>query len=585
MKQFLITVAGVLVGLIVFLVVAPIVLISMAASSANQSAAVPQRTVLELDLRQPMADQRSANPFASFSGQTSLIDVLTRLEAARSDNRVVGLYIRANTEGMSAAHAEELREAIAQFRASRRFVVAHIQNDGLRQSLAGYATVAGADDLWLQQAGELMPMGLTSESMFFGDTLRRFGVSAQFESREEYKSAANAVTERAMTPAQREETTALLGSVYGTLTRLIARDRRITEAQARAAVEATPLTAQRAVELRLIDRMGRPEDAVRAALARAGENAQLVSMRDYQPRPRASGPVIAVVGGEGQIVSGPEGGGGPFSDALMNGDAVARALSEAAEAQDVRAIVFRVSSGGGSVVASDQILHALQDARQRHNRVVVVSMGEVAASGGYYVAADANEIVADATTITGSIGVLGGKIVVGPALERYFSVRSERVSIGSPLIGMLSADTPFSPTERAAFSSVIDRAYQEFLTRVATGRRMTVAQVREVARGRVWTGVDAQQRRLVDRIGGFSTAVARARALANIGPNEQVRLRFYPAQQTPLEALRALVGGGAAASEDASIAALARDPRVAAALRAVQQPGGVRAESGAPTIR
>ena len=587
MKQFLITVAGVLAGLVLFLVVAPIVLISMLTASMTEAPAVPSHTVLALDLREPLTDQGSPNALAALSGAPSLLDVLRRIDAARDDDKVKGIYIRAAADEMSAAQAEEIRAALQAFRASGKFVIAHIQGDGVRLSMAGYMAVADSDEVWLQESSEFMPMGLSTESTFFAGTLQRYHMLAQFETREEYKSAAANLTQRGFTPAHREEMTGLMNSLYSQMAANIAADRGLTVPQVRSAIEASPFTAQRARELKLVDQLGRPEDAERAALARTGDdNAEIVDFADYRPPERRSGPVIAVVQGEGAIVSGPDEG-QPFSgDSVMNSDRIAEALLEAANDDDVKAIVFRVSSPGGSVVASDQILHALRIAQSKGKKVII-SMGEVAASGGYYVSAYADEIIASGTTITGSIGVLGGKLIIGPAMEHYLSADSETLSVGSPQVTMFSANEPFTPSGRAAFAGFIDRAYQQFLGLVAEGRGMTREQVREVARGRVWTGQQALERHLVDRLGGFSVAVARAKELAGIGADTRVQLRFYPSPRGPFEELERLFGVSSESAEAlARVSAVMSDPRFQEAAQAMEgRDAAVRAEAPAMRVR
>jgi protease-4 len=478
---------------------------------------------------------------------------------------------------MPAAQAQELAEALQAFEDSGKFVVAHFQNDGVRMSIAGLLAASPATELWLQEAGEVMPMGLSAEVDFFGATLERFRISAEVEAREDYKTFANIFTEEGFTTAHREETTSLLAGLYDGMIAGIAQYRGLTAEQVRAAIEATPMTGNRAVELGLMTNLGRPEDAERAALARAGGNAEIVDFEDYVPHERSGGPVIAVVQGEGQIISGiPDE--GPFADVAMNSDSVARALIEAAEDEDVSAIVFRVSSPGGSVVASDQILHAREQGKR-----IVVSMGDVAASGGYYVSAEADEIVANPLTITGSIGVVGARLAVGGALDYYLSVRTDTVSIGSPLQNWFTTSRPFTEAEREAFGGMIDRMYGDFMGLVAAGRGLTAEETRAVAQGRVWTGQQALERRLVDHLGGFRTAVARARALANIGENERVELRFYPAQLTPWEEIQELLGGGVTTAQ--ALVRLTRvlsDPEVAAALARVeaqqQTPMQARAE-------
>ena len=587
MKQFLITVAGVLAGLILFLVIGPIIVISMIAASVGQAPAQPSQMVLSLDLREGVRDQRPRNPLAAINGAPSLMEILARLDAARTDDGVKGLYIRAATDNLQPAQAEELRAALAAFRESGKFVVAHIQNDGVRMSMPGYLAVADADEVWLQQSGDFMPMGLSAEVTFFADTLQRYHMQAQFEAREEYKTFANTWTQDRLTPAHREELSSMMTSLYEVMLSEIATDRGLTPEQARAAVEGTPFAAQRAVELKLVDQLGRPEDAERAALARAdNDNAEIVDFVDYRPPARRSGPVIAVVQGEGPIVTGPEEF-GLFDDAAsMHSDIIAQALQDAAEADDVKAIVFRVSSPGGSVTASDQILHALRTAHEA-GKPIVVSMGDVAASGGYYVSAYADEIVASPTTITGSIGVVGGKLIIGPAMDHYLSTNTETLTVGSPYVTMFSANTPFSAAERAAYSAMIDRSYADFVGLVAEGRNITVDQARAVAGGRVWTGQQAQERQLVDHLGGFSVAVARARALAEIADDTKTQLRFYPAEENPFGALSGLFGVSAESAQAlARMNAALSDPRVAQAMRAVgEQDGSVRAEREPVQVR
>jgi protease IV len=583
-KQFLITVGGVLVGLVLFLFIAPFILIGMLAS-VSQPPAQPSHMVLQLDLREPMTDQQPVNAFAAFGGEQSLLDVLGKIESARTDNAVEGIYIRANTQGLPAAQAEELRAALAAFRGSGKFVVAHVQTDGVRMSMPGYMAVADSDEVWLQEQSEFMPMGLSAEVTFFAGTLQRYHMQAQFEHREDYKTAAATLTDRTFTPAHRESMTSLMTGLYDNMLANIAADRGITPAAARAAVEASPFTAARAVELQLIDRVGRPEEAERAALARA-ENSEIVELANYRAPAHSGGRVIAVVQGEGAIVSGPVDDDLFADDTAMNSDRIARALLDASEADDVAAIVFRVSSPGGSVVASDQILAALRTAQERGKKVIV-SMGEVAASGGYYVSAYADEIIAEPSTITGSIGVVGGKLIIGDAMEHYLSSNTETITVGSPYVNMFSPEHAFSPAERAAFAGFIDRAYASFIGLVAEGREMTPEQVRAVAGGRVWTGQQALERGLVDHLGGFHVAVTRAKALAGIEEDARVQLRFYPAAENPFESLGAIFG----ASSD-SVEALVRlnaalsNPRVQQAMSVLrEEDANVRAQTGAMTIQ
>ena len=588
MKQFLITVAGVLVGLILFLVVTPIALVSMAAGSAAKSETNPSSMVIALDLREQIPDQPSRSPFAGFSGGASTIEIVRNLETAGRDPAVKGLYVRANTGGMAPAQAEEVRAAIAAFRKSGKFVIAHIQNDSLEASVAGYAAIAGADEIWMQATGEMPAMGLASETAFLGGFFEKFKLQPQFEQREEYKNAVNTYTQKGYTPAHREAAQGLLNDLYATFSAGIGADRKLSPEAARAAIEGTPYDADGAVKSKLVDKLGRPEDAEAVALKRAGDDAELVEFGDYKPKKKTDGPVIALVGGEGAIVSGPSDP-SPFGgETQMNSDEIARALLDAADDEDVKAIIFRVSSPGGSAVASDQILNAVKLA-QAKGKKVVVSMGEYAASGGYYVSASADSIVALPTTITGSIGIFGGKIVVGDAAKSYLGIEADSVKAGSQLVDMYSGFKTFTNAQRQVFASQIDRGYLDFKTKVSEGRKMPLDKVAALAKGRVWTGVQAKNNGLVDELGGLSVAVEKAKTLAGIKAEETVRLKLYPEQQSPFEAFKSVFGASAEAARAAAlIGAVMGDERVSTLLQETlreERSGAIRAEGEPVRVR
>ncbi|HWA23958.1 MAG TPA: signal peptide peptidase SppA [Caulobacterales bacterium] len=584
MKQFLITVAGVVVGLVLFLIVGPMLLIG-AISAGSKAPATPSAVVLDLDLRRPIADAKGANPFSSLSGKPSAVEILRKLEAAAKDDKVKGVYVRANVTGTYAAQAEELRTALAKVKAAKKFVIAHIQNDSLQTSLAGYMTVAGADEIWLQDAGDFQPMGIISETMFLGGTLEKFHVVAQFEQREEYKNAVNQLTQKGYTPAHRQAAQDLVNNLYnGTIT-AIAADRKMTREQADAAIRGTPYAGKAAIAAKLVDKLGRPEDSAQAALARAGDGAELLDIDDYNP-PRPHGPVIALIQGDGDILSGPPtrsfGG-----DAAMNSDELSEAFADAAKDDDVKAIVFRVNSPGGSAVASDQILHAVELAKAKGKKVVV-SMANYAASGGYYVSAGADSIVALPTTITGSIGIFGGKFVTGDALDRYAGIKSDAVTAGSPYVNMFNDARPFSNAEREQFKQMIDRGYDSFLGVVAKGRNMTPEQAHAVAHGRVWTGAQAKERGLVDELGGLDVAIARAKQLAKIDADKSVTLKLYPKQRSPVEELRELFGASEEAARAAAfLSVFASDDRISAAVNAAVQgkQGSLKARAPSYVVR
>jgi protease-4 len=295
-------------------------------------------------------------------------------------------------------------------------------------------------------------------------------------------------------------------------------------------------------------------------LDRAGDGSKLVDMGDYAQGGGAAGavgaPVIGVVSAEGDITTGP--GGASVGSQNINADDVADALYAAANDKSVKAIVFRESSPGGSDTASEEILAAVRAAKAI--KPVVVSMGTYGASGGYWIASEASAIVAEPTTLTGSIGVFGGKFVIGPALAK-FGVDMRDISVGGQYADADSPSAEFTPQQRAAFAGSVDKVYAGFIQRVSDGRHLTPDRVREIAKGRVWTGAQAKGLGLIDEVGGFYQAVDKAKSLAGLG-SQQVRLKAVTARRSPFEAIQHAFGMADASLHTLSAAVeVLNDPR------------------------
>lgn len=566
MKQFFITVAGVFAGLVLFFVVVPLVLV-LGLVSAAQPAATPARSVLELDLRRSLTDQDPSGPFAALTGDLSVMRIVRTLERAGNDDAVRGVLVRLPEGGMEPAAAEEIRLAIRAFRDRGKFVLAHSQ--GLMQSgmtASTYMLGASAEQLWMQDGAPFQATGAGTEALFLGGFFQRYGITPDFFQRYEFKNAVNEYTQTDFTPEHREAALGWLTSVFDNALTVAASDRRQTPQAIRAALESGPHTAAEARTRGLIDRIGSVAEIEAEARRRAGAeaNAELLDFADYARSETAagSGPAIAVIGAEGPIVTGrADGAGNPFSSGgNIYSDEVADAFEQAIRDTNVRAIVLRVNSPGGSDTASEQILAAVQAAR-RAGKPVVVSMGTYAASGGYWISSGANAIVAQPSTLTGSIGVFGGKLAFGEALSR-FGVNMEQLNVGGPFTGAWSSSQPFTPEQRQAISTWMDRIYDGFIQRVATGRRLPPERVREIARGRVWTGAQARQLGLVDELGGLNQAIARARREANIADGETVRVRWIQSDQSPFEALGRMFGASANSVRTLAAAAwIFGDPR------------------------
>lgn len=597
MRQFWITffgsVAGVIVGAVLtvlllgFMLAALIASVVQQASDGRDARAGGGDIVLQLDLRRDRLDQPTRSPFA-FAEPLPVIDLVMTLQRAQNDSRVKGIFIRANEYGMSPAQAEEVRSALTRFAASGRFVIAHAQGfEGT--GITNYFAVSGADEIWLQDTASFAAVGLASEALFLGGLLEQFGAQAEFLQFHEYKNAANTFTEDDFTPAHLEATTSYLNAILGSALTASAEDRGMDIAAFRERIVSGPYNAEAARQAGLVDHLGHPAAARAAALERAGGNASIQDIETYArnqaPAPQSRGPVIALVNGQGSIVTGSGQTGFGGGDAI-GGDAMADAIDAAAEADDVRAIIIRVDSGGGSAIASDQIWNAVVRAREA-GKPVIVSMASLAASGGYYLAAPADLIIANATTLTGSIGVVFGKIVVDGALDQV-GINIEPVAVGGEFATAYSAQTPFSESQRAAIEAMASGIYDDFTGRVAEGRDLPITRVRDIARGRVWTGAQALELGLVDRIGGLHEALEAARELAGIDAGETVRLRRYPRQPTPMEALQQLFGLSAESADTASrLNALMQLPEVRAALEAHERANarGVQMRSDERTPR
>jgi len=575
MKQFFLTVLGVFTGLLLFVVVVPIMLITMAAASSS-GPEVPRNAVLELDLRGGLSDQPPASPFALFGGGgLSVMQVVDTLAQAEDDANIKVLLIRLPETGMAPAAADEVRQAIRRFRASGKPVIAHSQ--GFLPAgavMSSYMVGASASELWMQNTASFQATGFSAEEIFLGRAFEKYGVEPEFEQRYEYKNAVNIYTQSDFTAAHREAMLAWMGSIYDTSIAQAAQDRKITPAQLRTSIEAGPWTAEQALERKLIDRVGHVEEAEDEALRRAGRGSRIIAFDEYSsakgPNNGSGRDAIAIIGGEGAIITGSGGNADPFGGgSSIHSDVMAEAIYDAIKDKDVKAIVLRVSSPGGSPEASEQIAAAVRAAKAA-GKPVVVSMGTYAASGGYWISAEASHIVAQPSTLTGSIGVFGGKMVLRDALAR-FGVDVQGLSVGGDYADAYAIGDGFTASQREAFAGTMDRIYGDFIALVSRGRGLTPQQVGEVARGRVWTGAQALELGLVDELGGMSEAIAKARELAGIDADASVRIKRFPEQQSPFEALANAFGvSGEAARALILIGSAVEDPQAQAVMRRIE---------------
>jgi protease IV len=528
-------------------------------------ARVPQRTVLELDLSTPLFEQQPEGPFASlaFQKRMRLRDVVEALHAAAHDDKVVGLVARVSPEGTGLAGIEELRDAVAAFRKAGKPAVAWTDTFGeVTPANGAYYLATAFSEIYIQPSGDVGLTGLQLTSMFLRGTLDKIGVQPQFSQRYEYKNAPNTYTDTTYTPAHREALDALAGSIFDHMVGEMARARKLAPHRLRETIDRGPLLGKEALEAHLVDGLLYRDEVYARVEGLGGKGrTQLLYLRKYWDRiehPWSSGDkTIALVYGVGDVMRGKSDSDPLLGSVVMGSDTVAAALRAAAEAPDVAAIVLRVDSPGGSYVASDTIWREVVRARKR-GKPVIATFGDVAASGGYFVAMAADKIVAHPATITGSIGVYGGKMITRD-LWGKLGITFDSVQRGEHA-DMWSGVDAMDDDEWAKFNGWLDRVYDDFTTKAAQGRHLDLAKLRELAKGRVWSGVDAKQRGLVDELGGYETALRLAKQAAHLAPDADVEVREYPRQRNPFEEI---FGEGRESSDEEG----ARVESLAAALR------------------
>lgn len=518
---------------------------------------VPSGCVLELDLTSIPPETAGFDPLAMIAGggrPMVLRQAVAAIHRAAEDDRVAGLIARVQLPAAAPGPVQELRDAIAAFGAVKPTVAWAETYPGT----LSYYLASAFREVWMQPSGSVGLVGFATNAMFLRDALDKAGIEAQFVARGEYKSAANVFTEGGYTEAQREADGRMIESLQSQVWQAIGESRNLTPEAINALADRAPVLRDDAVTSGLIDRIGFRDEAysrigeLSGGPTEAGADAdnhpdalpRLYLSRYARTAPkvptppipgRKTKPAIAVVTLNGPIVSGR---GGPqvlpIGNSSAGGDTIAAALREAAADDDVSAIVLRVDSPGGSVTGSETIWREVVRARER-GKPVVASMGAVAASGGYYVSMAADEIVANAGTITGSIGVVTGKLV-SRELKDKLGVGSDTLRTNTNADAW-SSNAPFTDEQQAQIEAETDLVYTDFVERVADGRKLTVEQVDEVARGRIWTGADAKDRGLVDSLGGLRTAITRAKVLAGLDPDTKVRVFSYPGSSW-LEMLR-----------------------------------------------
>ncbi len=509
---------------------------------------LPNQMVLFLRMEKSLPDKSGAQDYFSQFGLApeplTTSELVDALDKAATDSRVKGFVLSLRSGGYELAQLQEIRNAVLEFKKSGKFTKVYAPSYGEAGSGLGMYYLASAfDEIWMQPVGVVSIAGLNAEMPYFKDILGRYGVKGQFFQRKEYKSAMENLTANEMSPASRQMMTELIGDLGNQVTIGVAKDRKKVSKNFKALVNQGLFTDDEALKAGLIDRLDYgdvllselriqidgDEDSKKTGFTDIADYAKLAKKSNL------SKSKIAVVHIQGMITDG--GGASPLSLDEKSADAtkIAQAIRDAASDKNVSHIVVRVNSPGGSPSASESIRRAIVWAKEKKKKPVVVSMGGTAASGGYWISANADKIYADAATLTGSIGVVGGKFDASGFFEKY-GVNWDGVSYGKNS-GMWAINRGFNAAEQERFEATLDNVYDHFIKIVAQGRKLKPEQVEKIAKGRVWTGRQAKEVGLVDQIGGLDMVLDDIAKTRNLESRHKLSVSDYPPPENPLEEL------------------------------------------------
>ena len=549
MKEFMKNVGATVVGIFVFtILLGAIGMMSLVGMVASGSSAkdVADNTVFVINLEGQLQERSVDNPFSQYLGGAAstigLDDLLDGIKKAKENDKIKGIYIEAGAFAPdSYASLQAVRKALVDFKKSGKWIVAY----GDIYTQATYYVASVADKVYLNPSGQIDWHGLASQTMFLKDALAKFGVQMQVVKVGAYKSATEMFTGDKMSDANREQVTAFLGGIWQNVCQDVAKSRKVSVEQLNQYADnfITFAEPKSYVGMKLVDGLlyhDQLKDEVKK-LMKLGKDDDIstIGLAGIMnvPGGKEEGDEIAVYYAYGDIVDGASGALSQ-SENVIDGTKVSKDLEDLADDDDVKAVVIRINSGGGSAYASEQMWRAIQLVKAK--KPVVVSMGGMAASGGYYMSCSANWIVAETTTLTGSIGIFGMFPDMSGLVTQKLGVKFDEVKTNkNSAFGTMAR--PFSEEEMAYLSSYISRGYSLFRQRVADGRHMSVDAVEKVAQGHVWVGQDALKIKLVDQLGGLDDAVAKAAKLAKL---DEYYTASYPGKADWLDQFTSAMSSG-----------------------------------------
>ena len=538
--KFLRNVLATIVGIFAFIFLS-IIVVAIIGAFAEDGITIKESSILHIKLNKPIKERAQEDPFSEvmvgFSGNLGLIDMVEAIENAKTDDKIKGIYLEPDYPMAGFASLEAIRNALVDFKESGKFITAYSEV----YTEAGYYLASVADNIYMNPRGMFELNGLSANLTFFKGTFDKLGIEPEIFRVGDFKSAVEPFIRKDMSEANELQMNSILNSLYTHYLENVAAARSI------------PVATLQTLSDSMVVR--KPEEALRNKLVTGvkyfdevlaefrtqleleeDDKINFVGIGKYQKsidKKNSSKNRIAVIVAQGDIVSGKGDG------QSIGSDKFAKLIRKARENDKVKAIVLRVNSGGGGVIASDVIWREMMLAKDK--KPVIASMGDYAASGGYYISMAADKVVAEPNTITGSIGIFMMLFNMEKFLEDKIGITHDVVKTGE-YSDIITVTRSLNDAERAIFQQSTNEGYEDFTSKVAKARNMSIADVKKIASGRVWTGLQAKENGLVDEIGGLDKAIALAAEAAEI--SDDYKLRYYPAKKDFLEQIKEELGGG-----------------------------------------
>lgn len=506
---------------------------------------VPKFALLTINFDHDYPETRGDDIVAEVTGAQpqTFLDLITAINVAGADKRVKALAATVSMSSLGLAQIQDLRNTIQAFRATGK--KAYLFSSGFGSFGRGtkeYYLASVFDEIAVAPHSEVGITGVSLEVPFFRKVLDKIGVKPEFYSRYEYKTAMASMTDFQMSKPYREELTRLGGSIFGQFIKDTSSARKISESELKKQVNFAPLTSESALGAKLVDKIVYRQDWLKNL--KKEYKAKTIDVYDYAANIQTYGrgvPAIAFLVIDGVIAEGESYANSLRDEVVTGSETVLQQLEEIAEDKEVKTLIVRVNSPGGGYNAANEIWHGLEQLKENKKIPVIISMGDYAASGGYFVALAGDKIIAEPSTITGSIGVLGGKMVF-QELWKKLGVNWNNIKFGDNA-GILSFNTAFSNNEKSIFNKSLDSVYEDFTLKVSKARNINMKELNKLARGRVWTGEGAYKNKLVDELGGIDLALSEAQKAAGLKPEDRFRIAYYPKEKTLQEKIQQLVNG------------------------------------------